>query len=191
MPNKLEVSNGRRKLLKSLAASGGFVATSKSLPEQWSKPVVDAVLLPAHAQTTEIDDVPTDPGPGCTINVRMNIVTLTGIEGGAGSGFDLYSDSECIDNQPLDFTGPDELNFPYTLGEGTYYFRSGASFDILGGSVDFTLSVNCCMGDDGEELTINETGTFDINEEMFLLIEIGDDGSCSISRSDIPDNVFC
>ena len=42
----------RRKLLKSLAAGSGAVVTAKSLPESWSRPVVDGVMLPAHAQTT-------------------------------------------------------------------------------------------------------------------------------------------
>jgi len=42
----------RRKLLKTIAAGSGAVITGKSLPESWKRPVVDAVLLPAHAQTS-------------------------------------------------------------------------------------------------------------------------------------------
>ncbi len=42
----------RRKLLKSILAGGGVAAAGRALPEQWTKPVVDSVLLPAHAQTT-------------------------------------------------------------------------------------------------------------------------------------------
>ena len=45
-------NNSRRKLLKSIAAGSGAVVAGKSLPECWSKPVVDAVMLPAHAQTS-------------------------------------------------------------------------------------------------------------------------------------------
>ena len=40
--------SGRRKLLK----AGGVVASSALVPEKWSKPVIDTVLLPAHAQTS-------------------------------------------------------------------------------------------------------------------------------------------
>jgi len=47
-----EQNENRRKLLKSIAAGSGAVIAGKSLPESWSKPVVDSVMLPAHAQTS-------------------------------------------------------------------------------------------------------------------------------------------
>lgn len=42
----------RRKLLKSIAAGSGAIVAGKSLPESWSRPVVDSVMLPVHAQTS-------------------------------------------------------------------------------------------------------------------------------------------
>lgn len=45
-------SESRRKLLKSIALGSGAVVAGKSLPESWSRPVVDSVMLPAHAQTS-------------------------------------------------------------------------------------------------------------------------------------------
>lgn len=45
-------SRARRKILKSLVAGGGALTAAKVTPEQWTKPVVEAVLLPSHAQTT-------------------------------------------------------------------------------------------------------------------------------------------
>jgi hypothetical protein len=42
----------RRHLLKAIAATGGAVAASSLLPSEWVKPVVDAGLLPAHAQVS-------------------------------------------------------------------------------------------------------------------------------------------
>lgn len=45
-------SESRRKLLKSIAAGSGAVVAGKSLPENWVRPVVDSVVLPAHAQAT-------------------------------------------------------------------------------------------------------------------------------------------
>ena len=43
---------GRRNTLKSLTAGGVAAAAVNSLPSQWRTPVIDTVLLPAHAQTT-------------------------------------------------------------------------------------------------------------------------------------------
>jgi len=45
-------SESRRKLLKSIAAGSGAVIAGKSLPESWTRPVVNSVMLPAHAQTS-------------------------------------------------------------------------------------------------------------------------------------------
>ncbi len=45
-------NDSRRKLLKSIAAGSGAVVAGKSMPESWSKPVIDSVMLPAHAETT-------------------------------------------------------------------------------------------------------------------------------------------
>lgn len=45
-------SVSRRNLLKSIAAGSGAIVAGKTLPESWSKPVVDSVMLPAHAQTS-------------------------------------------------------------------------------------------------------------------------------------------
>jgi hypothetical protein len=50
MPNH---NYSKRKLLKSIAAGGGAVVAGKSLPESWSAPVIDSVMLPAHASTTQ------------------------------------------------------------------------------------------------------------------------------------------
>jgi hypothetical protein len=65
-------SESRRKLLKSIAAGSGAIVAGKSLPESWSRPVVDSVMLPAHAQTS----------PTCTdtpiAGMRTSLDLLTG-----------------------------------------------------------------------------------------------------------------
>lgn len=43
----------RRKLL---GLAGAISVSSLALPASWHKPVINAVLLPAHAQTTCITD---------------------------------------------------------------------------------------------------------------------------------------
>ena len=47
---------GRRRALKTAILGGAAVA---STPEKWSKPMVDSILLPAHATTTDV--VASDP----------------------------------------------------------------------------------------------------------------------------------
>ena len=42
----------RRRILKTIAAGGGAVVAGKTLPQSWYKPVVETVVLPAHAQTS-------------------------------------------------------------------------------------------------------------------------------------------
>jgi hypothetical protein len=53
----------RRKLLKSIAAGSGAIVAGKSLPESWSRPVVDSVMLPAHAETSPQTPIPIVCGP--------------------------------------------------------------------------------------------------------------------------------
>jgi hypothetical protein len=80
--NKKPASASRRRLLKSVAAGGGVATTLTALPQSWTRPVVDAVLVPAHAQTS-IGCNPSDlveqilPG-GMSVTL---ITTATTVEG--------------------------------------------------------------------------------------------------------------
>ena len=44
----------RRKLLKSIALGGGAIAVAKTLPESWTKPLIDSVMLPAHGAASVV-----------------------------------------------------------------------------------------------------------------------------------------
>lgn len=53
-----KVDQSRRRTLKTLGFGGGLGAAGFVLPQNWSRPVVESVVLPAHAQTTvSLDDV--------------------------------------------------------------------------------------------------------------------------------------
>lgn len=52
MTDEKKTTKNRRNLLKSVAAGGGAIIAGKTLPGQWSRPVVDSVMLPAHATTS-------------------------------------------------------------------------------------------------------------------------------------------
>ena len=42
----------RREVLKTIAAGGGALAAAAFMPDKWTKPVVEAGVLPAHAQAS-------------------------------------------------------------------------------------------------------------------------------------------
>jgi hypothetical protein len=81
MTNK-KSNESRRKLLKSIAAGSGAVIAGKSLPENWSRPVVDSVMLPAHAETSPPPcDISGDWGDQAdnTFTLPVNGSNVTGI----------------------------------------------------------------------------------------------------------------
>ena len=102
----------RRDLLKILSV-GGVAISAKSLPEKWARPMVDSILLPAHAQMS-----PILPG-SCTVDpVTVNIpsfapfivagttVTFSGSSTGTlvGTSFtisDTFSVGTCLDGSPI------------------------------------------------------------------------------------------
>lgn len=46
--------NSRRDALKTIALGSGTIATAASLPTSWTKPILNQVMLPAHAQTSDV-----------------------------------------------------------------------------------------------------------------------------------------
>ncbi len=58
--SKNNKNNARRKLLGVIATGGGISIGSQSLPKKWARPVINSVLIPAHASTSL--NVATAPG---------------------------------------------------------------------------------------------------------------------------------
>ena len=50
--SKPPLPQSRRKLLKSIALGSGAIALGKTLPDSWTKPVIESVVLPVHAQAS-------------------------------------------------------------------------------------------------------------------------------------------
>lgn len=65
------MENDRRRLLKALTLGGGAVTITK-LPATWSKPVLESVMLPAHAQTSGV----------CSVVVSLRLDLTGNYEGG-------------------------------------------------------------------------------------------------------------
>jgi len=43
---------GRRDAIRKLLIAGGMVSGAGALPESWTKPVIESIVIPAHAQGT-------------------------------------------------------------------------------------------------------------------------------------------
>jgi hypothetical protein len=88
-------NHARRRLIKSLVAGGGAVTTTSLLPTAWSRPVLDIVALPAHAQATPGEE----PDP---------FGDFEGLVGGAsiGAGFETYAQSNGLSKELLAFFAP-------------------------------------------------------------------------------------
>ena len=53
-------SGTRRDLLKGLAGGAAIYAGQEVLPDSWSKPLIESVVLPSHATMTSDDDGSSD-----------------------------------------------------------------------------------------------------------------------------------
>jgi len=97
----------RRKALKVMAAGSGAIIAGKSMPESWSKPVIDTVLLPTHAATT--DDTGSLPA-GTVICASMDVAAGARCEGGSIS-FSVSGSVSASDGSSLEGV---ELTVAYT-----------------------------------------------------------------------------
>lgn len=68
----------RRGALKSIGGSAAAVAAAQNLPDTWKKPMVDSIVLPSHAVTTDDSDKdPVDNTTTTTTTTTTPDVTTT------------------------------------------------------------------------------------------------------------------
>jgi len=166
--NKARISGKRRKLLKSIAAGSGAVIAGKNLPESWTRPVVDAVLLPAHAQTSACS----------TINITF-VMTVSGISDG-GSGYDISQNGNPVDGDGGPFgvsDGSYDFTISRTYGPGQYLVSAGLGISGTG-SATATITVSCCTG--ASVAIVDASLSGDESANGCALVTLADDGSCSV-----------
>lgn len=71
---KIIVNDGRRKIVQSVIVGSGTLIAGYTSPHNWTKPIVDSVLLPVHAQTSQI----TPPVTTQTFFTNSGIVRIDG-----------------------------------------------------------------------------------------------------------------
>lgn len=140
--------DSRRKLLKSIAAGSGAVVAGKSLPESWSKPIVDSVMLPAHAATTDDGTAPTEcpvcSGVYCAdIAAHGSLIEIT-LD---GNDVSVYINSIAYSGTGTGVTTCDGSSF-------------SVSVDHVGGLVPHVSHITGLIADDCSEVT----GTYTVDD---------------------------
>lgn len=124
----------RRKLIRALGGAGGTILGA-SLVSGWRKPVVESVILPAHAQTSGCRDV------GWTVSVEFPIST-------GNINIQLWSDTS-ITNSVFNGVSSASLSSSTTLNTGSavpfgaLLFWTNAAM-ASSGTLTMALTVTCC-----------------------------------------------
>lgn len=166
------MKTSRRRLLKALGLGGG-TATVSQLPSAWSKPIVESVVLPAHAQTTESDDRRSSRPGGCDFcnegNTELVLDSATSLFWAAGA---CFSEGTCEDGT--------EVEYRLLLPSGTETMDGvGSSPPVAsGGRCEFDNSVNVTIPENS--LSAGDTVTMETyrNGELVCIDElvVTDDG---------------
>lgn len=178
MDNKQQ--QARRKILKAAAISGGAVVGAKSLPNTWTQPVLNAVITPAHAQTS---------------------MSVTGVFSATGLAGPTANVNQWL-HQPqmalLDVLVPQVAANPSTIsgfcGDTEEGFASN-SFDLLfqlneNGTVNIAMDAGFLSGSEEEPITsCSANSTITANEITDASINIGNNDEneldCSLMLSDM------
>ena len=113
----------RRELLRSIAVGSGAIVTGRHLPENWTKPIVDSVILPAHAQispscsddlmpTAQLDVALQDLNNAC-----RTVVDPTRITNSTAGGNVFYDNTIEQSNTPLQIANVNLTNIMADFGE--------------------------------------------------------------------------
>ena len=134
----------RRKVLLNIALGGSIAVGLTAMPEKWVKPVIDKVLVPAHAQTSECFAPPTLPDP-------MQNLTISDNSGNPIDAIDISGTGLCGGYQPP-CTGYTATGLPTGLSMSLSGIITG-SYNATGTEA-FRVLVNAVVC--GENIRIGE-----------------------------------
>lgn len=144
-----ERSARRRKTLGMIAAGGGVLASQAHLPQTWSRPVVESVVLPAHAAGSPTGTQTS--APPTQIVCSTFTCTVTGWAEGQtgrtqGENYSVAADSG--NTAPLTTYFDTLTAIPYTES----FNRDGSFYGMLcSGTQTFTFIQSAASGDTGKE----------------------------------------
>lgn len=143
---------GRRKILKMMAATAGAMGASILWVGKWTKPLVEVITLPAHAETSP-PSPPPPPGNALTISdfeitgPGLSIFSVFINDPTKRQGDFTYSDESCAVD--------DSATLQYTVsGGGQLGFPSGRQLK----RIPATIIGDTCSGGISFPFTINDTG---------------------------------
>jgi hypothetical protein len=138
----------RRRLLKALAGTGAVAATG-AVTSHWSRPLVESVLLPAHAATSVNGTFATTSA--LTLNITANDVLDFFVP-------KAYADvtTACLDLCSTVENGVANCKAIVDVAGLKYYFE-GSGIVVGGGTVSLTNVHNC--GSVTATISINSVGT--------------------------------
>jgi len=188
----------RRALVIALFGAGAPLA-HRAVPERWASPVVDAVLLPAHAATSpEPETFPTGTfGSGADIVSTDSTLFESIADRTEEEILNLFVEAAeangCVTNSACDSNGEVDVRVVATITENPGENQCvQARVDIAGSTscsqlclfFDFTASV------DGETVTINESCELDL--QNMSLTEAGLSGQWAYASGAVnqSDNFF-
>jgi len=200
MPEATTSNNKTNARRKALTILGGGLIGATQLPAAWTRPVINSIVLPAHAQTTtpEIQSQPDDtpapaPEPQLPTHFRDIISFVEPIRNGQGSSTPNASDllsllvSEAhagyigTDAGDLSIDSVDGINFTAKLnytqpGPGTIY-SFVASGQINGGPAPLRTTAACGSNDLGDTISvtaISDAGAaYSLDLNSFFVISNG------------------
>lgn len=161
----------RRTALKTLSG-GSVLAAGGLLPSEWARPVIQTVLLPAHAQTTLIDAT-TTPIPGTTpdeaptttagcectaLTITSASATKTGQSSATASASGTVS-SECLSGQFVQVLLEGYTGNNCDSGGGRLVVASSHFVSITGNSWSFS-GLDVGTGDSGNLQSVDITVAF-------------------------------
>lgn len=147
MKEEEKTTNSRRRLLKTALVGSGAVIAGKSLPENWSRPVVDAISLPAHAQTSPTATFSVTQVAKLDNSDSMFARLIDTLVPNAQANGTVVTVSYCVTP-----TGTDTANFTAFHSFDGYPFASFSATDVKVGEETSMTGVIVCNADAGDWL---------------------------------------